>query len=113
MKTYRVAILCCIATAAMLAYAQSADEGYQTATVLSIEKLAANAQHMEEGDRFKISMRMGDTIYLCKVSAPSPLFMEWTSGKEFPAKEDGKVLHVKNKDGKIVDLNIASKKKPK
>ena len=110
MKRLMIAVSCCITLAAMLAYAQA---DFQTATVVSIEKLAANAQHMDEGDHYKISMRMGDMIYLCKVSGQAATFMDWTSGKQFPAKEDGKILHVKNKDGQIVDLNINSKKKPK
>jgi len=111
MKNYVVATLCCVVTmAAMLAYAQSGDEGYQTATVVSIEKLAADAQHMEKGDQFKISMSMAGALYLCKVSAPSAVFMDWTSGKEFPAKEDGKILRVKNKNGQMVELNISKKK---
>jgi len=110
MKKCMVAILCCIAMTAMLAYAQSADDGFQTATVVSIEKLAADAQHMEKGDQYKISMSMGSALYVCKVSAPAATFMDWTSGKEFPAKEDGKVLLVKNKNGQIVELNIAKKK---
>jgi hypothetical protein len=110
MKRFVVAILCCITMAAMLAYAQSGDDGYQTAAVVSIEKLAADAQHMEKGDQYKISMSMGGALYLCKVSAPAATFMDWTSGKEFPAKENGKVLLVKNKNGQIVELNIAKKK---
>lgn len=110
MKTWVVAILCCITMAGVLAYAQSADDGYQTATVVSIEKLAADAQHMEKGDQYKISMSMGSALYVCKVSAPAATFMDWTSGKEFPAKENGKVLLVKNKNGQVVELNIAKKK---
>jgi hypothetical protein len=110
MKTLVVAILCCITMAGMLAYAQSADEGYQTATVVSIEKLAADAQHMEKGDQYKISMSMGGMVHLCKVSAPAATFMDWTSGKEFPAKENGKVLLVKNRNGQTVELNISKKK---
>jgi hypothetical protein len=110
MKTRAVAVLCCMTMAGMLAYAQSADEGYQTATVVSIEKLAADAQHMEKGDQFKISMSMAGALYLCKVSAPAAIFMDWTSGKEFPAKENGKILMVKNKNGQVIELNIAKKK---
>jgi hypothetical protein len=94
----------------MLAYAQSADDSFQTATVVSIEKLAADAQHMEKGDQFKISMTMGGALYMCKVSAPAATFMEWTRGKEFPAKENDKVLLVKNKNGQMVELNISKKK---
>lgn len=110
MKTRAIAMLCCITLAGMLAYAQGPDEGFQTATVVSIEKLAADAQHMEKGDQFKISMSMGSALYVCKVSAPAATFMEWTSGKEFPAKENGKVLLVKNRNGQMVELNIAKKK---
>jgi hypothetical protein len=36
--------------------------------------------------------------------------MEWTRGKEFPAKENDKVLLVKNKNGQMVELNISKKK---
>ena len=111
MKRCLVAILCCITLAGIFAYAQSADEGYQTATVVSIEKLAADAQHMEKGDQFKVSMSMGGVLYMCKVSAPAAQFMDWTRGKEFPAKENDKVLLVKNKNGQIVELNISKKKK--
>ncbi|MFZ0286567.1 MAG: hypothetical protein WAL32_15165 [Terriglobales bacterium] len=111
MKTRVAAMLCCVTMAAMFAYAQSPDEGYQTATVVSIEKLAADAQHMEKGDQFKISMNMGGVLYLCKVSAPAALFMDWTRGKEFPAKENDKLLLVKNRNGQIVELNITKKKR--
>jgi hypothetical protein len=110
MKKYAVAIFCCISMTCMLAYAQSADDSFQTATVVSIEKLAADAQHMEKGDQFKISMTMGGALYMCKVSAPAATFMEWTRGKEFPAKENDKVLLVKNKNGQMVELNISKKK---
>jgi hypothetical protein len=113
MKTCLVALSCCIAMAAMLAYAQSADEGYQMARVVAIERVAANAQHMENGDNYKISMRLGDTVYACHASGPVADFMDWTNGKEFPAKLDGKVLLVKSPNGNVVQLNIVGKKTPK
>jgi hypothetical protein len=111
MKRRAITILGCVTLAAVFAFAQSGDEGYQTATVVSIEKLAADAQHMEKGDQFKISMSMGGVLYMCKVSAPAAQFMDWTRGKEFPARENDKVLLVKNKNGQIVELNIAKKKR--
>jgi hypothetical protein len=43
-------------------------------------------------------------------------FIDWTAGKEFPAKlnaPNGKVLLVKNPDGQILELNIAGRKTPK
>ncbi|MGH9501076.1 MAG: hypothetical protein ACRD3L_18195 [Terriglobales bacterium] len=112
MKRCLAVAFCCLTLMATLAYAQGGDEGYQTATVVSIEKLAADAQHMENSNRYKISMSMGDTLYVCKASAPAATFMEWTNGKQFPARvsPDGKVLTVKNKNGQLVDLNIAKRK---
>jgi len=99
--------------AAMLAYAQSADEGYQMARVVSFEKLAADAQHMQNSDRYKISMRLGDTVYACHASAPAAVFIDWSPGKEFPAKLNGTILLVKNLNGQVVELNIVGKKTAK
>jgi hypothetical protein len=102
--------------AAMLAYAQSADEGYQMARVVAFERVAANAQHMAGSDDYKISMRLGDTVYACRVNSPAATFIDWTTGKEFPAKvnvPNGKVLLVKNPDGQVVELNIVGRKTPK
>jgi hypothetical protein len=113
MKLGLIALSCCVALAAMLAHAQSADEGYQMATVVAFERAAASAQHMENSDNYKISMRLGDTIYACRTSAPAGTFMDWVAGKEFPAKVNGKVLLVKNPNGQVVELNIVSKKIPK
>jgi hypothetical protein len=113
MKTCLVALSCCITMAAMLAYAQSADEGYQMARVVAFERVAANAQHMAGSDEYKISMRLGNTVYACRASAPAATFIDWTTGKEFPAKLNGKVLQVKNPDGQIVELNIVGKKTAK
>src|SRR5271169_5443141 len=113
MKTCLVALLCCIAMAAMLAYAQSADEGYQMARVVAFERMAADAQHMENSDRYKISMRLGDTIYACHGSGPAAVFIDWSAGKEFPTKLNGKILLVKSPNGQVVELNIVGKKTPK
>jgi len=113
MKTCLVALTCCITMAAMLAYGQSADEGYQMARVVSFERVAADAQHMGDSDRYKISMRLGGTVYACHASAPTAVFIDWTTGKEFPAKLNDKVLLVKNPNGQIVELNIVGKKIPK
>jgi len=113
MKTYFVALACCFVMVGVLAYAQGAEEGYQMARVVSFERVAANAQHMENQDNYKIGMRLGDTLYKCTANAPASTFMNWITGKEFPARVTGKVLQVKNSDGQIVELNIVGKKTPK
>jgi len=109
----RVFVLWCIATAAMLAYGQSTDEGYQPARVVSFENIALDARHPENSGGYKISMRLGNTIYLCRASGPASLFVDWSEGKEFPAKLNGKVLLVKSPNGQIAELNITGKKTPK
>jgi len=115
MKTCLVVLACCLTLAATLAYAQGAEEGFQMAKVVSFEKLASNAQHPEDADRYKIAMRMNDTIYICRANGPITDFMGFSPGKEFPTKLDaeGKVLLVKAPSGQTVQLNIQSKKMPK
>jgi len=113
MKTSLLALSCCIALVATLAYAQSADDGYQPARVVVFERVAADAQHMENSDSYKISMRLGDTIYHCHASGSAATFNDWTIGKEFPAKVNGKTLLVKNPDGQVIEMNIVGRKTSK
>ena len=111
MKTCLV-VLSCVALLAMLAYAQSADEGYQMARVVSFEKLAANEQHPEYADRYKISMRLGGTVYIGHASGPASLLLDWSGGKEFPSRLNGKIMEIKGPNGQV-ELNITGKKTPK
>ena len=113
MKTCAIAVACCLAMTAMLAYAQTADEGYQMARVVSFEKLAANEQHPEYADRYKIAMQLGDTIYICQARGSAATFLDWAPNKEFPAKVDNKTLLVKNFNGQVLEMTILKKKTPK
>lgn len=106
MKTRVVILVCCVALTAVLACAQAMDDGFQPARVVGIEKMAENAQHMSDETRYKISMRLNGAVYQCQVSAPVSTFIDWSPGKEFPAKVDGKTLLVKNLNGQIVTMNI-------
>ena len=110
MKQSSFALLCCLALCAVLAYAQSADK----ATVVSIDKVASDARHPEKGDQYKIAVRMGNTVYMCHGSGPAANFLDWSPGKEFPAKlnDNDKVLQVTGPNGPV-DLNVVGKKTPK
>ena len=112
MRKAIVLSLCFIAIASVLAVAQ---DDFQTARVIAFEKVAADVQHPEKSDSYKMSMRIGDTIYNCKANAPVTVFNDWTVGKEFPARvnEKAKLMQVKNFDGQIIDLTITGKKRPK
>ena len=110
MKKCSIALACCIVMAAMLAYAQTADEGYQMARVVSFEKLAANEQHPEYADRYKIAMELGGTLYICQARGSAATFLNWSPNKEFPAKVNNKTLLVKNFDGQVLEMAILKRK---
>ncbi len=106
MKIRLTVLSCCIALAGVLAYAQGGDEGFQMARVVSIEKMAENAQHMSDEINYKISMRLNGALYECRASAPAATFIDWSPGKEFPVRVDGKILSAKNPNGQLVQMNI-------
>jgi hypothetical protein len=112
MKNWAVALTFCIALGAVFAFAQGTDEGYQTAQVVSFEKVPANEQHPENADRYKVAMRMNGAVYLCQASGPISTFMGWAPNKEFPAKldEKNKLMLVKSPNGQVVELKIQKKK---
>ena len=111
MKRLLVVLSCFVLVGA--AFAQSDD--FQPAKVVAFERAAADAQHPENADSYKISMRLGDIIYKCHANEPVTVFNDWTVNKEFPARvtETGKVLEVKNNDGQIIQMKIVGKKRPK
>ncbi|MGA7461078.1 MAG: hypothetical protein WBW69_12690 [Candidatus Korobacteraceae bacterium] len=110
MRTRLIALSCCIALTAMLAYAQTGD--FQPATVVSIDKMASDAQHPEYGDHYRIGMRIGDTIYTCRGSGGPAQYMGWAPNKEFPAQVDlkAKTITVKGPADQPVVLTITGKK---
>jgi hypothetical protein len=104
-----IALLCCCVLFATLAFAQIAD----TATVVSIDKLASDAKHPEKGDQYKIAMRIGNTVYMCHGSGPASAFLDWSPGKQLPTKVSEKMLEVTGPNGVVVDLNVTGKKTAK
>ena len=112
MKTWLVRLLLSITIFATHLPAQT-EAPSQTATVVSIDKVAADARHPEKGDQYKIAVRMGNTVYMCHGSGPAAAFLDWSPGKEFPAKLSDKILQVTSPNGQVVDLNIVGKKTPK
>jgi len=102
----------CIVMVVVMVWGQGMDEGYQPARVVSFEKQALDARHPETSGGYKISMRMGNTLYVCHASGPASTFVDWSNGKEFPAKLEGKVLLVKGPDGPA-ELNVQHTKTPK
>ena len=113
MKKFSITVLACLALLAAIAHAQGAEDGFQTAQVVSIERVAADARHPENADQYKIAMGMGSTIYMGHASGSPAIFIDWSPNKEFPARLNGKVMQVKSPSGQMVDLNITGKKTAK
>jgi hypothetical protein len=111
MKTCWV-LLVCIVMAVTLAEGQAVDEGFQPARVVSIDHVPADARHPEKSEQYKVSLRMGDVLYLCQSSAPPSAFLDWSPNKEFPAKLEGKLLLVNGPHGQV-QLNITGRKTAK
>ena len=107
------ALSCLLVIATIVVYSQTADDGFQPARVVSIDRVPADARHPENADQYKISMRLGDTVYNCHATGSPAVFIDWSPNKEFPAKLNGKVLQVKSPNGQLVDLNISGKKTAK
>ncbi len=110
MKLILVVLSCLVLITACVA-----QDDFQPAKVVAFERVANDAQHPEKADSYKISMRLGDTIYNCHANAPVTVFNDWTVNKEFPARvsANGKILQVKNTDGQIIEMNVVGKKRPK
>lgn len=109
LRSTAIALAFCLSLAALFAFAQ---DGFQTAQVVSFEKVAQNEQHAESADHYKIAMRMNGVVYICKAEGPITDFMGWAPGKQFPAQLDAKekVMLVKSPSGNTVQLNVTSKK---
>jgi len=115
MKRFFAAMLCCCIVPAVFAFAQGMDEGFEMARVVAFDHVAANAQHMENSDGYKMSMRLGDTVYSCVGSGPASTFIDWSINKEFSAKleNNNKTMLVKSPNGQIVQLTVKGKKAAK
>jgi len=117
MKRFSAALLCCclMTATAVLTFAQGMDEGFEMARVVAFDHVAANAQHMENSDQYKMSMRIGDTVYSCIGSGPASTFIDWSINKEFPAKleNNNKTMLVKSPNGQIVQLTVKGRKAAK
>jgi hypothetical protein len=112
MKARSIVLSFLLIMATLVAAAQTTDDGFQMAQVVSIDRVSADARHPENADQYKISMRLGDAIYTCHATGSPAIFLDWSPNKEFPAKLTGKVMQVKGPQG-LVDLNVVGKKTPK
>jgi hypothetical protein len=67
------------------------------------------------GNGYKMSMRIGNTVYSCVGSGPASTFIDWSINKEFPARleNNNKTMLVKSPNGQVVQLTVKGKKAAK
>mgnify|MGYP005810185011 CR=1 FL=1 len=111
MNKFLILMVCCLSMLSTMAIAQ--DEGFQPAKIIAFERVANSPQHPEKADTYKMSLRMGDAVYMCQGNGPVATFNDWTVNKELPAKADekAKTMNVKNFDGKLIELKILKTKR--
>ena|SRR5215471_11884184 len=96
--------------------AQSSD--YQSAKIVAVEKLPSqdtgtggtDAPSSSTVGRHNVSIKLNDTLYVCRVKTHSDIDLDGNIGKDVLAKVNKNVLYVKNANGKVTKLSIVSKK---
>jgi hypothetical protein len=113
-----VALVC---AAWMPTLAQSPNTQYETGKIVAVTKLpaahannsggAADAPVASEVDDYKISIQVGDTVYVCRYTSHSDQDLSWIQGKEAEVRIKGKTMYVKRATGKEAQAGIVSKSK--
>jgi hypothetical protein len=57
---------------------------------------------------YRISIRLGDNIYVCSYKTGPERDLSWTKGKEVEARVSGKAMYVKKANGKEAKGSILS-----
>jgi|SRR5882724_5929499 len=105
-----LAIHVCVSASSL---AQSSD--FQTGTIIDVETLSpqsspnaggADAPLTQDVNRYNLSIKLGDSVYVCRAKTMGVFDLNWAKGKEVPAKAKGKVMYVKRADGRVTKLSI-------
>jgi len=99
-------------------FAQDAD--FQTGKIVAIQKTSSgsgistagtDAPTVQNRQRYKVSIQLNDTVYVCRADTTEDMDLEWAQGKEAPVRVKGKTLELKRANGKMVRLSILSTQK--
>jgi hypothetical protein len=61
--------------------------------------------------RLKLSVELGEQVYLCRVKTASDFDLNWTNGREVQARTKDKVMYLKRSNGKVLKLSIVGTKR--
>lgn len=94
-------------------FAQSCD--FQTATIVDVQTLSPQTSPSSGGtdapltadvNRYNLSVKLGDSVYVCRAKTQGAYDLTWAKGKEVPAKVKGSVMYIKRDSGKVTRLSI-------
>lgn len=114
-KLWLVVALVC--AAGMSAVAQPHNPQYESATIVAVSKLpathassgSADAPIASEVDRYKVSIRVDDTVYVCRYESQSDLDLAWIRGRDVLVRIKGNTMYVKKATGKEAQASIVSR----
>src|SRR5262249_26294456 len=96
---------------AVALFAQDAD--FQTGKIVAVQKTSTSlsaggtdAPTAQNRQRYKVSIQVNDTVYVCRADTTEDMDLEWAQGKEAPVRVKGKTLELKRANGKIVRLSV-------
>lgn len=113
-KHIPVAVL--IALLCTTLFAQDAD--FQTGKIVAVKKASSSvstggtdAPTTQNRQRYRVSIQVNDTVYICRADTTEDMDLEWAQGKEAPVRVKGKTLELKRANGKVVRLSILNTQK--
>jgi hypothetical protein len=88
---------------------------YQAGKIVKVEKQASHAPSggtdapaKAEVATYRISIRLGDKVYVCRYQTDPENDISWIEGKDVEARVSGKAMYVKKATGKEAKGSILS-----
>jgi len=88
---------------------------YQAGKIVKVEKQESNASSgrtdapsKAEVATYRISIQLGDKVYVCRYKVDQEDDLSWINGKDIQARISGKTLYVKKATGKETKGSILS-----
>jgi len=113
MKAHVVCAVFCLTLLAAVSFA--AGHEYQVGKVVKVEKQESTASSggtdapSKAGvATYRISIQLGDKVYVCRYQADQDDDLSWTNGRDFQARVSGKTMYVKKANGKETKASILS-----
>jgi len=109
-------VVCAVLFLTLLAAVSfAAGHEYQSGKVVKVEKQESDtpsggtdAPLMTEVATYRISIQIGDKVYVCRHQTYPGDDLSWTNGRDFQARVSGKTMYVKKVTGKETKASILS-----